>query len=69
MITEELRNSGKSKDIIEKISIGKIEKFKQENTLLNQNWIMNPKKKVKEILEDFNVGIIIKAFVRYKIGK
>ena len=69
MITEELKNSGKSKDIIEKISIGRIEKFKQENTLLNQNWVMDPKKKVKEILEDFNAGIIIKAFVRYKIGK
>ena len=55
--------------ILEKISKGRIEKFKQENTLLNQYWVIDPKKKVKEILEDFKSGIIIKNFVRYKIGE
>ena len=49
--------------------IGRFEKFKQENTLLNQYWVIDPKKKVKEILEDFKSGIIIKSFVRYKIGE
>ena len=47
IISEELKNSGKSDDIIKKISRGKLEKFKQENTLVNQIWIMDPKKKSK----------------------
>ena len=45
IINAELKNSGKSDNIIEKISKGKLEKFKQENTLINQIWIMDPKKK------------------------
>ena len=69
LISEELKNSGKPDNIIEKILIGKLEKFKQENTLLNQYWVIDPKKKVKEIVEDFKSGIIIKDFVRYKIGE
>ena len=69
MISEELKNSGKPDNIVEKISIGRLEKFKQENTLLNQHWVIDPKKKVKEIVEDFKSGIIIKDFVRYKIGE
>jgi len=69
MINDELKNSGKPENIIKKISIGRLEKFKQENTLLNQYWVIDPKKRVKEILEDFKSGIIIKGFVRYKIGE
>ena len=69
MISEELKNSGKRENIIEKISIGRLEKFKQENILLNQHWVIDPKKKVKEIVEDFKSGIIIKGFARYKIGE
>ncbi len=47
IITEELRNSGKDVNIVEKISKGKLEKFKQENTLVDQIWIVDPKKKGK----------------------
>ena len=46
LISEELKNTGKSEDIIKKISIGKINKFKEDNTLLTQPWVMEPKKKV-----------------------
>ena len=52
IITEELKNSGKDTSIIEKIAMGKLNKFIAENTLLNQDWIMEPKKKVKDILKD-----------------
>ena len=45
LISEELKNSGKPDDIIKKISIGKISKFKEENALLSQQWVMEPKKK------------------------
>ena len=47
LINEELKNIGKPKDIIKKISLGKINKFKEENSLLTQQWVMEPKKKSK----------------------
>ena len=47
IITEELKNSGKDTKIVEKIALGKLNKFIGENTLLNQEWIMEPKKKGK----------------------
>ena len=70
LITEELKNSGKPDEIIKKISIGKINKFKQENSLLTQNWVMDPKKKVKDILTELNIkDLKIKNFFRIKIGE
>jgi len=71
IINEELKNSGKSDNIIEKISRGKLEKFKQENTLINQIWIMDPKKKVKDVIAELGKenSIAIKDFVRYKVGE
>ena len=51
IITEELKNSGKDNKIIDKIVLGKLNKFIADNTLLNQEWIMEPKKKVKDIIK------------------
>ena len=48
LITEELKNSGKSEDIAQKISLGKMTKFKEENALLTQAWVMEPKKRCKK---------------------
>ena len=70
LISEELKNLGKPEDIVKKISIGKINKFKEENSLLNQQWVMEPKKKVKDILKELNfTNIEIKEFYRIKIGE
>ena len=70
LILEELKNLGKSEDIIKKISIGKINKFKEESSLLSQQWVMEPKKKVRDILKELNLGNIeIKEFYRVKIGE
>ena len=71
IIGEELKNSGKEANIVEKISKGKFEKFKQENTLMNQIWIMNPKKKVKDVIAELGKenSVTIKDFVRYKVGE
>tara|TARA_Y100000590_G_C15740697_1_gene1020162 strand:- start:1825 stop:2694 length:870 start_codon:yes stop_codon:yes gene_type:complete len=71
IIKEELKNSGKDNSIIEKIAIGKLNKFISDNTLLNQVWIMDPKKRVKDILKDFSKTdkIEIKKFVRFKVGE
>ena len=70
LITEELKNSGKSEDIAKKISLGKITKFKEENALLSQAWVMEPKKKVQDIIKDLSItDLKIKDFFRLKIGE
>ena len=71
IITEELKNTGKDNKIIEKIAIGKLNKFIDNNTLLNQEWIMDPKKKVKDVLKEVagKDKIEIKKFVRFKVGE
>ena len=69
LINEELKNSGKSDDIVKKISVGKINKFLEENSLLTQQWVMEPKKKVKDILKELSINDLkIKDFYRLKIG-
>ena len=71
IIKAELMNSGKKGDIIEKISKGKIDKFISDNTLLNQIWIMDPKKKVSDILNENKKSSEIKIvdFIRIKVGE
>ena len=70
LISEELKSTGKSDDIVKKISIGKLNKFKQENSLLTQDWVMDPKKKVNDVLNEMKVeNLKIKEFVRIKIGE
>ena len=71
IIKAELINSGKTGDIAEKISKGKINKFISDNTLLNQIWIMDPKKKVSEILKENKKDDEIKIidFLRFKVGE
>ena len=70
LISEELKNSGKPDDIIKKICIGKLSKFKEENSLMTQNWVMEPKKKVKEIFNELKISDLkVKEFYRIKIGE
>tara|TARA_B100001057_G_scaffold192096_1_gene193017 strand:- start:550 stop:1407 length:858 start_codon:yes stop_codon:yes gene_type:complete len=71
IIKAELVNSGKSGEIAEKISKGKINKFISDNTLLNQVWIMDPKKKVSDIIKENekNNEIKIIDFIRFKVGE
>ena len=71
IIKAEIINSGKPKELAEKISKGKISKFINENSLLNQMWIMDPKKTVKDILKENSVNKEIKVidYVRYKVGE
>ena len=69
LIAKELKSSGKPEEIVKKISLGKINKFKEENSLMTQDWVMEPKKKVKDILSEINIpSLKIKEFVRIKIG-
>ena len=70
LVAEELKNSGKPDEIAKKISLGKMNKFKEENALMTQAWVMEPKKKVKDVLKELAVGDLkIKEFSRIKIGE
>ncbi len=71
IIKAEIANSGKKGEIVDKISKGKINKFISDNTLMNQIWIMDPKKKVSDILKENkkNDNIKIVDFIRFKVGE
>ena len=70
LVTEELKNSGKPEEIANKISLGKMNKFKDENSLLSQPWVMEPKKKVQDIVKELSItDLKIKEFYRIKIGE
>ena len=71
IIKAEITNSGKPSEMAEKISKGKIAKFINDNTLLNQIWIMDPKKKVSDILKENKIEKELKIlnFIRYKVGE
>ena len=71
IIKAEIVNSGKPAEMAEKISKGKISKFLSDNSLLNQIWIMDPKKKVSDILKENSAEGPLKVlkFVRYKVGE
>jgi len=70
LVTEELKNSGKPEDIAKKISMGKMNKFKEENALLSQAWVMEPKKKVQDVLKELSIADLkVKEFYRIKIGE
>tara|TARA_Y100000590_G_scaffold221486_1_gene250664 strand:- start:2442 stop:3311 length:870 start_codon:yes stop_codon:yes gene_type:complete len=71
IISEELKNSGKDSKIIDKIAMGKLNKFIADNTLMNQEWIMEPKKKVKDVLKEVSGDdkIEIIKFIRFKVGE
>ena len=71
IIKAEITNSGKPAEMAEKISKGKISKFLNDNSLLNQLWIMDPKKKVSDILKENSSGKEIKIlqFIKYKVGE
>ena len=71
IILEEVKSSGKDTKIIDKIAMGKLNKFIEETTLLNQEWIMEPKKRVKDIIKGVagKDKIEIKKFIRFKVGE
>ena len=69
LVTEELKNSGKPDDIAKKISSGKMNKFKEDNSLMTQQWVMEPKKKVKNVIDELGIkDLKIVDFYRIKIG-
>ena len=70
LILEELKNTGKPDEIVKKISLGKINKFINDNSLMTQEWVMESKKKVQDIIKELNINDLeIVEFYRIKIGE
>ena len=67
IISEQLISEGKPADIAEKILSGKLKKFYEENTLLNQKFVMDPDSSIRHVLEKNNQVLI--NFVRFKVGE
>ena len=67
IISEQLISEGKPADIAEKILSGKLKKFYEENTLLNQKFVMDPDSSISQVLEKNNQVLI--NFVRFKVGE
>lgn len=68
---EQLIDSGKPKELINKIIDGKIKKYKEEISLLSQSWIKDDSKTIKDLIKNYTEklgeDISIKRFVRYEI--
>ncbi len=65
---EQARAEGKPENMIEKIAMGKLNKFYQESTLLNQSFIKEDKKTIRQYLDGVEKGLTVKAFRRIQIG-
>lgn len=68
---EQLRDSGKPQKLIDEIIKGKIEKYKEEISLMTQPWIRNESKKISDLIDEyiakFGENIVIKRFIRFEI--
>jgi len=67
------RNEGKPEHIIERFVQGKIDKFYQENVLLEQSFIKDPNKTVRDLVTEaiakLGENIAIRRFVRFQLGE
>ena len=72
IITEQLKSSGKSEEIVKKMLTGKMKKFYDEVTLMGQKFVMDPSISITEYLEQssHSLGskVKVKKFLRYEIG-
>jgi len=62
---EQARLEGKPEAILEKIALGKLNKFYKENTLLNQDFTRDNKKTIRQHLQEADKNLTVKAFLRY----
>ena len=69
--TEQIKDSGKPENIVKQILEGKLNKYKQEISLLSQPWIKDDSKTIKNIIEEavakIGENIEIKKFARFEI--
>ncbi len=73
IFSEQAKKSGKPENIVEKMVEGRLNKFYQESVLLEQNFVKDPSKTIKELVAEkvgvLGENIIISNFSRYQIGE
>jgi elongation factor Ts len=65
---EQARQEGKPEAMLEKIAMGKLNKFYQESTLLNQTYVKDGKKSVREYLQEIDKELNVTAFRHLELG-
>jgi elongation factor Ts len=65
---EVIRAEGKPEDMVEKIALGKLNKFYKDSTLLNQEYFIDNKLTVRQYLESVEKGLTVTAFKRYSLS-
>ncbi|WP_026955751.1 translation elongation factor Ts [Algoriphagus vanfongensis] len=65
---EQARAEGKPEEMLEKIAMGKLNKFYKENTLLSQQFVKDSSKTIAQYLDGVNKGMTVSAFKRISIG-
>jgi len=65
---EQIRAEGKPEEMVEKISLGKLNKFYKDSTLLNQEFVKDPSKNVAQFLATIDKGLTVTAFKRVALG-
>ncbi len=66
---EQARAEGKPEAMLEKIATGKVNKFYKESTLLNQEFVKDGSKTIRQMLDGVEQGLTVTAFKRIEIGK
>jgi elongation factor Ts len=73
IFTQQVRESGKPENMIEKIVDGKIEAYYKDVALLHQAWVRDPKKTVGDLVKEVSAktgeNIQVRRFVRYQLGE
>jgi elongation factor Ts len=62
------RNEGKAEEMLDKIAQGRLNKFYKESTLLNQEFVKDPSKSIRQLLDGVTKGLTVKEFKRVAIG-
>jgi elongation factor Ts len=65
----QMRNEGKKEEFIDRIAQGKLEKFYQDNVLLEQSFIKDASKTITDILKEAGASIMVTGFVRMQLGE
>lgn len=65
---EQARLEGKAEELLERIAMGKLNKFYKESTLLNQDFTKDSKKSVRDYLQEKDKNLTVTAFIRYALS-
>ena len=69
IFSEQAAASGKPENIVQKMVEGRIDKFYKEITLLDQPWVRDDSKTIRDLLKAAGAGVSIRRFARFQIGQ